>query len=255
VLGLRPHRTGVVIFDLDDTLVDRESTFVSAQLALLEVLRSHGLDIEPKAELNRLRVIDSKLVKHHGKHNYDFAQLAAALWMIYEGMSEDRALRLSLEALRGRVGSIAAEARARHNEALHKIPPLKEGAREVLQYLKQKYVLVLVSEGDEKIQMGVVRHYELQSVFDAVIIKEFKTVKDFEFAKEIGVRILTQTYNGTVEKIVVIGDRIPQDIEPGNEISATTVWIPGPYLPGEPRLPHQKPTFTFSKLTEILAVL
>jgi len=252
---LRSHRTGVAIFDLDDTLVDRESTFINAQLSLLEVLQSHGLDIEPKAELARLRVIDSRLIKYHGTHNYDFAELAAALWMIYEGMSEDQAIRLCVKPLRGQLAAIAAEARARHNDALHKIPPLKEGAREVLQYLKDRYVLVLLSEGDEKIQMGVIEHYGLQSIFDAVLIRNSKTVKDFEIAKEVGLQILTREYDGTAEKIVVVGDRISQDIEPGNKISATTVWIPGPYLPGQPRLPYQRPTFTFPKLPDIVEVL
>jgi len=253
---LRPfHKEGVAIFDLDDTLVDREATFVKAQTALLEVLRSQGLNIEPRAELDRLRAVDTKLIEYHGKLMYDYRELAAALWLIYNGMTEDEAIRTSIKSWPPDVAKIASVARERHDNALEEIPQLIDGAERVLDYLKRNYVLVLLTEGDKRHQMRVIRHYNFQFTFDEIVVRDSKTIEDFKLAKENGLRILREKYGGGPQNVFVIGDRISRDIEPGNAINAKTILIPGPYNSGKPELSHQRPMLTISKLTDLLNVL
>jgi phosphoglycolate phosphatase-like HAD superfamily hydrolase len=41
------QKVGIVIFDLDDTLVDKEGIFVDAQTAMLQSLAEHDPRIDP----------------------------------------------------------------------------------------------------------------------------------------------------------------------------------------------------------------
>ena len=62
-------KKGIIIFDLDDTLVDKESIFVEAQRNMLKVLAKKDSRIHPDDSFDTLREIDYELIKFHGgKH-------------------------------------------------------------------------------------------------------------------------------------------------------------------------------------------
>ena len=70
-------KIGIVIFDMDDTLVDKETVFIEAQEAMLRTLAGHDSRIDPKKDFNTLREIDHELIGlHRGKHMYEYWKLA-----------------------------------------------------------------------------------------------------------------------------------------------------------------------------------
>lgn len=84
-------KKGVIIFDMDDTLVKREEVYIEAQKALLQTLKKSGANILNLNDgLAILRKIDFKLVSlHRGEFMYNYEELARALWLhIVEKESE-----------------------------------------------------------------------------------------------------------------------------------------------------------------------
>lgn len=49
------RKIGIVIFDMDDTLVDKETVFVEAQEAMLQTLAIHDPSIDHKRDFKTLR--------------------------------------------------------------------------------------------------------------------------------------------------------------------------------------------------------
>lgn len=75
-------KIGIAIFDMDGTLVDKDSVFVEAQKAMLQMLGRHDPSIDPEEDFNTLREIDHELVRlHGGKHIYNYQELAKAIWL------------------------------------------------------------------------------------------------------------------------------------------------------------------------------
>jgi len=250
-------KTGIAIFDMDDTLVKREDIYVHAQKVLLQTLKEHGADIDIDQGFRALRDIDYKLASlHGGKYMYDYKELARALWFHFiEGKNVEEAVKLAFyEGKNGINFKPVVEAAEKHNMILEKtVPPLGEDALIVLKALEKRYVLILLSIGKKAFQMPVITHYQFDRIFDKIIISPRKNERVFEKARKIGLKILSEKYNGSLERIVVIGDRISQDIAPGKKIGAETVWIPGPYYPGTPE--EAKPNHVISSLSELLDIL
>jgi len=250
-------KIGIAIFDMDDTLVDKESVFVEAQKAMLQTLTRYDSRIDPQKDFKTLREIDHELVRlHKGKHMYEYWKLASGLWMhLHEGKDKKKAATLSFKQTKNDIKlSFIIEAAKKHDDILeNKIPNLFENAKSVLRELKKRYMLVLFPSGEKISQMKVIKYHGLDKVFDVIFICERKNVDTFLKAKKLGENVFSEKFEAWPKRIVAIGDRISQDIIPAKRIGLETVWIPGPYYPG--RREQGRPEHEVSSLSELLKIL
>jgi len=249
-------KIGIAIFDMDDTLVDKETVFVEAQEAMLQTLARHDPSIDHKRDFKTLREIDHELVRlHGGKHIYDYRKLAKALWLhFHEKNNEKEAATLAFRQIKSdKELAFIVEAAQKHDDILeNKIPNLIDDAEKVLKELKKRYVLVLFSSGEKRSQTRIIKHHKLDKIFDVVFLSEVKNVYTFLRAKRLGERVFSK-FEDQPRRIVVIGDRISQEIIPSKRIGLETVWIPGPYYPGSRE--EGSPDHEIANLPELLRIL
>jgi len=120
---------------------------------------------------------------------------------------------------------------------------LIEGAREVLELLKEKSIpLVLIGKGGKDMKLAVVKH-KVKDYFDDIIFvgdeKSMKAFRPFILKK-------------MPEATFVIGDRVRSELEIGNQLGATTIWVKqGKFADEKPLDEVQEPTITVASLSEL----
>jgi putative hydrolase of the HAD superfamily len=251
------RKQGIAMFDLDDTLVDRESIFVDAQLTMLQTLSTEDPRLSSNEKnFDTLREIDVELVKmNKGVHWYESWKLAQALWLhLHEEKNKQEAISIAFNQKESALRNpLIVEAAKRHDGILADgIPRLRDNAIDILKELHETFVLILVSCGKEKSQMKIVRHHKLDKIFDSVIICEVKNVDNFLKAKKLGEEILLKN-GGEAKRFVMVGDRISQDVCPAKAAGLETIWIPGQYDPGDPR--KCPPDHQIKSLVELRKIL
>lgn len=250
---------GLIIFDLDNTLVDKNAVFEKAQKQMITMVK--GAD-STKKDMRILRKMDSILIKKYQSHVYPFKILALSLWFYYHwNLDINQSILESLDVLEesSRAGEmkkavdLAEKATAAYNDILENTPAeLFEGVKEVLQELRERgYRLVLLSEGSEALQKKTLETHELNQYFDDIVLCNRKDKQCFSDVKNCWNR----TDEGAELKVIVVGDGIERDIEPGNEIGAVTVWKPGDFNPGIPSSGAKKPDYSTDDIRKLLSIL
>jgi YjjG family noncanonical pyrimidine nucleotidase len=129
--------------------------------------------------------------------------------------------------------------------------PLKkqliEGAMDVLEYLKPRYSLHILSNGWQDIQVQKMKSAGIDHYFDAIIT--FETANARKPDKEIFEAALKQT-NANLSKSLMIGDNFEADILGAKKVNLDTVF----YNPAKQET-TEKPTFEIFKLTDLKAFL
>jgi len=252
-------QSGVIVFDMDDTIVDRESVFVSAQIEMLKTLRSAGArGIRLPSSISTLRRIDIELIRlHKGNHMYDFKELARGIWLhVVEKLSRNKAARRAFEENRhGRLTSRPALCAAHaHNKTLHnKMPMLLNSSKSVIRKLKREYLVILFTSGDRVLQSKVMRHHGFYKIFDAVVIRKAKNISTFREIKRLVIELSKLRTGRKPSRVISVGDRVSQDMIPARKAGFETIWIPGPYFPGNRG--KWGPTHTASSLEDLPKIL
>lgn len=120
---------------------------------------------------------------------------------------------------------------------------LIEGTRELLDALKEKGVpLVLIGKGNDGMLQEVER-LGISNYFSALIFLEGNKSADV-FEPYVDKLSPTTT--------LVIGDRVRSELQIGNSLNATTIWVrQGKFADEEPLNNTQQPKHTISSLTEL----
>lgn len=121
------------------------------------------------------------------------------------------------------------------------------GAIELLNFVKDKNVpMVLIGKGGEDMESELER-LEMKNYFSEVFFQEGD--KDIElFKKYVDVNNPKST--------VIIGDRVRSELQIGNILGATTIWVrQGKFADEEPEDESQKPDFVVGGLDEVKEVL
>lgn len=119
---------------------------------------------------------------------------------------------------------------------------LISGAIELLEYLKTHNVqMVLIGKGAQEMN-DEVNKLGVRKYFKKVIFA--KGVKDPNvFAQEIT--------KDDPKKTIFIGDRVRSELEIGNKLGATTIWVKqGKFADEEPAIKEQEPDYTVLNLFE-----
>ncbi|MCC8146092.1 MAG: HAD family hydrolase [Bacteroidales bacterium] len=110
------------------------------------------------------------------------------------------------------------------NQCYNFVRSVLKDAIPILQALKRKYPLVLVSNFYGNIDT-VIKDFELDSYFEQIIESAVVKVRKPDPAIfELGVQALKML----PEEVVVVGDSYKKDIVPARTIGCQTIWINGP---------------------------
>lgn len=153
----------VLVFDLDDTLLDERPGRVAGRAAMEEVLLDHGLEL-PKlgfaAAYDRAREVFWQDEANHRRGRLDLVAARAEI------------LRESLAACGHEDAGVALRAARRYFDAATAAQTLMPGALDVLEDARVRFDrLALLTNGAEDAQSEKVRRFDLLRWFDHVQIE------------------------------------------------------------------------------------
>lgn len=217
----------LIIFDLDDTLIDTSGCLTHYLLEnALTSMQHEGLVIEDFAQaLTQLRLLNAN-------------SLSAA-----EALAQFIALHQGTAAMLGRGLKEMYEV----DEVTHPLQPL-EGAIELLNQLQQEHVLCLVTIGKPQLQFNKLKKAGIDfSIFSKILVSQ-------EENKGALYQALADEFNSGREDIVVCGDRIRRDLSPAKQMGCYTVlmqWGRG----CQAELPHPDVDRAISSLKELKNII
>lgn len=124
---------------------------------------------------------------------------------------------------------------------------LMQGARKILEELRDKYKLGLVSFGEEE-RNAQILELGLNDYFSYITVVREKTTQTLlEFCNRFGLK---------PEEVVIIGDRVKSEVTLGNSLGMTTVWLKSGKFSGEvPSGKTEEPDFTIENLEAIEEII
>ncbi|OMF21464.1 hypothetical protein BK133_28265 [Paenibacillus sp. FSL H8-0548] len=214
-----------IIFDLDNTILDRTSLFQSFAALLLKHYFDHEENHRPLLEL--------------------------ILELDQDGYKEKRELfRELLDQLPWRTKPEHNDLMDYYNEHYVKSAVLMKNAQEVLRHTKSKYKTALITNGRNAIQYGKIDQLGLRGSFDFIIVSEEAGCKKPDR------RIFEAACNALQlgpDQCIYIGDHPLNDIEGAHLAGLSTIWIKvnQPWREGL----VAKPLYTIRRFDELLSLL
>lgn len=225
-----------IFIDLDDTLLD---TVYNTVDTLKELYADYGLE------------------KYFGSFNAFFETFQnnnLNNWRLYEcnQISKDALIRNRFIGAFRSVDEVddkkALEINADYIERIVKKDRLIDGAKELLDYLKQKYKISTISNGFTEMQFRKMKSAGLSSYFDKVILSDEVGINKphpdiFDYAlREAGVERANA---------IMIGDNYFSDIAGASNSGIDQIW----FNPAGKLATDLKPTYTVRNLNEIKNIL
>lgn len=221
-----------ILFDLDNTLLDFSA---ASKLAFEDVMRGYGLPYD-------------------AEHYKLYGQINKSLWSRIESgkLTQDDVVhsRWSLYFDRIKVYRDSEETNAGYFDGLAKHPVLRPGAIELLNALKGKYHISIVTNGIAVIQHRRIEAANIAGYFDHTFIstemgcaKPDKRYFDIVF-DAIGMEAKAHS--------IIIGDTLGSDIKGGNDYGIATCW----YNPGKKaHFGSALPNYEIQHLNELNKIL
>lgn len=203
------QKTHLLLFDLDDTLVDTSDIYWQTKSLFIQLIESlidgqdtpHTLTWESLEDM--FEAIDEKNMLKMGFHPTRYSY---TMQEMYIEIAKTYSLELSV-IIEKKIKNIA-------NNILNNIPRLIPGAKNVLQKLKKSgnYRLVMVTRGIPEIQEKKINKYNLDAYFDTCFVVDNKNAKLYsDIIHHLGFTPLNTW---------IIGDSIKSEINPALEIGA-----------------------------------
>lgn len=186
-----------VIFDLDNTILDRSETFRRFARSFVETYFSHRKPLDPLIE----RIIELDQDGYKDKSQL-FDELLEELPWANKPDNKELMDYYQLHYVRNAT--------------------LMEEAKEVVQAIREKYKTGLITNGRTMIQYGKIDRLGLRNDFDVIVVSEEIGIKKpdpriFEAAlKKLEVR---------PDECIYIGDHPKNDIEGAGKVGMRTIWI------------------------------
>lgn len=124
---------------------------------------------------------------------------------------------------------------------------LTSGSLELLDFIFKKNIpMVLIGKGGDDMYQEVDR-LNVKSYFTDILFKE----------GEKEVEVFRQYVNKKQPEVTLfVGDRVRSELEVGNILGATTVWVKqGQFANEEPENENQKPNFIVNSLSEVIKII
>jgi putative hydrolase of the HAD superfamily len=194
----------VVVFDGDDTLWSTEPLYDRARQAARKIVDAAGLDAETWWEY-QLRV-DVHNVEHFGLSAERFPTSSVDA---YEKLAAEAGRPVDA-APRDSIWSASAS-------VFEVIAPIHPQAHAVLQKLQPDHRLVLLTQGDPRVQVKRIEDSGLGSLFDQIIIVAMKS------SGVLGA--IVDQFHIPHDNAWMVGNSIPSDINPAVAVGMRAIWV------------------------------
>ncbi len=124
------------------------------------------------------------------------------------------------------------------------------GAYDLLDYLKDKYEMYIVSNGFRYVQESRLKIGDFNKYFNNIFVSEDIGIP--KPAKEFFDYCFKSLDNPDKNDVILIGDSLSADIKGGNDYGIDTIWF---NKNGEDKLSPVKPTYIVNELNEIKNIL
>ena len=185
-----------VFFDLDHTLWDFEK---NSDLTFQKLFKEYQIDLDIAVFLDVYKPINFKYWRWYrqekvSKEQLRYQRLKEAFDTVHFSISDELIDTLAIQYI----------------ELMPNFNHLFEGAIDILNYLKDKYQLHIITNGFQEVQDKKMKSSKIQHYFDQVITSESVGVKKpnpliFEHALSVS--------KATKENSIMIGDSLEADIE------------------------------------------
>lgn len=213
-----------LVFDLDDTLMDTHGQLVmEAHLQACAAMQRAGLDV-PLEDL-----MDTRLRLLQEQPREEVNALLAAQY----NCQDTRIIQAGFETFLNP-----------HITELEAFP----GVHDLLAELAQSYDLFLVTAGSRPAQQKKIEVLEIGDCF-----REIHYIPPQQpDGKYQALVDLQQAYGYAFADMIVIGDRIHNEIAAGNRLGCPTIWLRhGEFAHLEPEGPHEEPTLKAEVITQL----
>lgn len=196
-------KSGLIVFDLDDTLLNTSNVYWLARKLFVEKL-SEELQINEDKLIEEFEKIDHLQMQQlkHSPYRYTRSMIET-----YKSVSHKINHQISEETLK----AIKDFGRL----ILKNTPNTIKGAKEILDWSSQNYSLALLTRGENSFQKKKLHKNELYKYFDFIRVVPHKNAEVLKkFIQDIGF---------DCQDVWVIGDSLKSDINPGIEIGAKCI--------------------------------
>jgi putative hydrolase of the HAD superfamily len=196
-------KNGLIVFDLDDTLLNTSNVYWLARKLFIEKL-SEELQIDRSQLIEEFEKIDHLQMQKlkHSPHRYTRSMIET-----YKSVSNKINHQISEQTLK----EITNFGRL----ILKCTPETIQGAKEILDWASNNYFLALLTRGENSFQKKKLHKNELYKYFDFIRVVPQKNSEVLEkFIKDLGF---------DCKKTWVIGDSLKSDINPGIAIGTNCI--------------------------------
>jgi len=184
-----------ILFDLDHTLWDFET---NSGIAFKTIFKQHSLRFDFQKFLNYYRGINEKYWKLYREEKITKDELRY-------GRLKDAFIKINYEVEDELIDRLAID----YIEALPNNNQLFDGTHEILEHLKPKYKLHIITNGFNEVQFKKIKNAGLSDYFDKIITSEEAGVKKpnpliFKYALD--------TINASATETIMIGDNWEADV-------------------------------------------
>ena len=223
-----------ILFDLDDTLIYTSKIYHRSRRKFFSALS--GLGFLENEVLEKLDDIDIGHVSEQGftKERYSYSLIKTYHYFCKKAGREPES---KIEKEISEIGW----------KVYLKKPEQVKGAKQVLNYLKNKYKLILATLGDPEIQHNKISQSGLQSYFSAIHVMKHKS--DEEYTQ------ILERHQLKKEDTWIIGNSVRSDLNPGLRIGINCILIPAGTWKFEEEDPISNNYLRLDCLTDILDYL
>jgi putative hydrolase of the HAD superfamily len=195
---------GVVVFDGDDTLWETEILYDQARDDAAALVAAAGID--PALFVDLQRQIDVRNVARFGLRRERFPTSSVDA---YRQLAERRG---------DLVSDVVADDIYRASASVFERPAvLMDGAADVLEELRQRHDLALLTKGDPAVQRRRIAQSGLASFFHVVEVVEEKDETSF--------RRVLQSLDAVASRAWSVGNSVRSDISPALAVGMRAVWV------------------------------
>lgn len=226
-----------VLIDLDDTLID---TIGNTEVTIREIYDDYNLD-------EYFASFDEFFVNHYRPNNI-------RLWKAYEKqeISKQQLMDERFVGVFREVADISDErAQVMNQDFLGRIvlkSSLIDGAVDLLDYLKSKYRLCVLSNGFSEMQYVKIKSAGLEGYFDEVVLSDVVGINK----PQVGIfDYALRKLNAGKSEVIMLGDNYSSDIVGAHNAHIEQIW----YNPKKQEAADFSPTYTIEHLSEVKSIL
>ena len=226
-----------VLIDLDDTLID---TIGNTEVTIREIYDDYNLS-------EYFASFDEFFVNHYRPNNI-------RLWKAYEKqeISKQQLMDKRFVGVFREVADIShGRAQVMNQDFLGRIvlkSSLIDGAVDLLDYLKSKYRLCVLSNGFSEMQYVKIKSAGLEGYFDEVVLSDVVGINK----PQVGIfDYALRKLNAGKSEVIMLGDNYSSDIVGAHNAHIEQIW----YNPKKQEAADFSPTYTIEHLSEVKSIL